>query len=517
LSEETERRLTASAGEQPLLLEELEDLDQALSPERLVCREGQLERRALDVVHEDLQVVGVDPPLLDGGVEEVGGVLRDELVEGGRVRHEHRHRGPRAPPRAARLLPRRSDAAGVADEDRRVEASDVDAQLEGVGRHDPQDRSVAEPPLDLPPPLGQVAAAVAPDDPLRSRLRLQRLLQIGDEDFGGEARGGERDRLESLPEEGEGDVAGGVEGGAADPELAVDDGRVVDGEVPLAAGGAAPVHERHLALGERLGQLPRVPDRGRRPDELGRGSVEAAEPAEAPEEVGHVRAVDPAQGVELVDHHVAQVLEQLHPLGVVGEDPLVEHVGVRDHHVGAGPDRLARVLGGVAVVGEGTDVRPQGFDGPVELGELVLGERLGGKEVESARVGILQDPVEDGKVVAEGLAGGSGRDDDDVAPRLELLVDLPLMRVEAREPPRLEDPAQLRVELRREVGELRRLGREMAEGGEHGLRPQRPLDLETLQDREQGVLGLPALQDELLAQVVSSPDPRMGIPAPTAP
>ena len=90
-------------------------------------------------------------------------------------------------------------------------------------------------------------------------------------------------------------------------------------------------------------------------------------------------AVDPAVAVHLVHHHVAQVLEQLHPLGVVGQDALVEHVGVGDHDVGAGADGLAGVLRGVAVVGEGADVGPQGLDGGVELGELVLGQRLRGK------------------------------------------------------------------------------------------------------------------------------------------
>jgi len=68
--------------EQLLVLEVLQDLDEVLPAERLVAHERQLERRALDVVDEDLQVVGVHPALLDRRAEEVVRVLRDELVEG---------------------------------------------------------------------------------------------------------------------------------------------------------------------------------------------------------------------------------------------------------------------------------------------------------------------------------------------------------------------------------------------------------------------------------------------------
>jgi hypothetical protein len=45
----------------------------------------------------------------------------------------------------------------------------------------------------------------------------------------------------------------------------------------------------------------------------------------------HVRAEHAAVGVHFVDHHVLQVLEELRPLGVVGQDRLVQHVGIADH------------------------------------------------------------------------------------------------------------------------------------------------------------------------------------------
>ena len=55
------------------------------------------------------------------------------------------------------------------------------------------------------------------------------------------------------------------------------------------------------------------------------------------------------------------------------QDPGVQHVGIREHHVGALPDRLPGVLRGVAVVSEGADLGADLLDCAVELLELVLG------------------------------------------------------------------------------------------------------------------------------------------------
>jgi hypothetical protein len=121
----------------------------------------------------------------------------------------------------------------------------------------------------------------------------------------------------------------------------------------------------------------------------------------------------------------------------------------------------------------------------VQLGQLVLGQRLGREEVEGAGVGVLQDPVEDRQVVAEGLARGGRRDDHDVLPRLDPLVGLALVGVEPLVAPPGERLLQLRVQVRREVDDLGGLGREVAQRGQDGLGAERPLDLEALQDGEQ--------------------------------
>ena len=61
---------------------------------------------------------------------------------------------------------------------------------------------------------------------------------------------------------------------------------------------------------------------------------------------------NPAIGVQFIQHDIAQVLEQPHPLGVVRQDSGVQHVRVRQDDMSALPYRLARVLRRVAIVGE---------------------------------------------------------------------------------------------------------------------------------------------------------------------
>ena len=94
--------------------------------------------------------------------------------------------------------------------------------------------------------------------------------------------------------------------------------------------------------------------------------------------------VDATVVVQLVNHDKLQILKDLSPFCVVGQDPGVEHIGVGENHVRPLPNRPPRVLRGVAVVGEGADfggfpVHPDGIDRCLELLQLVLGEGLGGE------------------------------------------------------------------------------------------------------------------------------------------
>jgi hypothetical protein len=155
----------------------------------------------------------------------------------------------------------------------------------------------------------------------------------------------------------------------------------------------------------------------------------AADALEAAEDIGEMATEDPSVGVQLVHHHVAQVLEEVHPLGVVREDPRVEHVGVGEHEVGARPHRPPRVLRRVAVVGEHPQVG-QGLRQLGELGELVLREGLRREEIEDAALRLLDQALQHGQVVAERLPRGGGRDGDEMLALGHDLEGLGLVRIE---------------------------------------------------------------------------------------
>ena len=191
-----------------------------------------------------------------------------------------------------------------------------------------------------------------------------------------------------------------------------------------------------------------------------------AHPAEPPEQVGQMAAEHPAVGVHFVDDDEAQVLEELGPLRVVGEDARMEHVRIRDDDVRPRADAAPGVSRGVPVVDIGADVLPEQILQVEDLLLLVLGERLGGEEVERARVGLPEDPVEDRRVVAKRLAGSGRSDRGDVLPRFDAVEHLPLVGIERFDAPAAIGVAQAGVDVLRKVPVVARFRREMAERGD---------------------------------------------------
>ena len=169
------------------------------------------------------------------------------------------------------------------------------------------------------------------------------------------------------------------------------------------------------------------------------------------------------------------------------EDARVQHVRVRDHDVPGGADRAPRVVGGIAVVGRRPEVDAERLDEAVKLVHLIARQRLGREQVQRAGVPALEDGVDDREVVAEGLARGGGRDDDDVGPARDLAVRHRLVRIELPDAPPPEGIGQPRVQIGRELliprfylgkrapgGELRGKARPGAQGIEDLLKRHLP-------------------------------------------
>src|SRR5450759_1448897 len=105
--------------------------------------------------------------------------------------------------------------------------------------------------------------------------------------------------------------------------------------------------------------------------------------------------------VELVYDDDPELLEELEPLRVVGQDRGVEHVRVRDHDLACrangGPDGVGRV----AVVRRGIDVQVRRSAQFSQFGHLVLAEGLCGEEEEGSRGWVVRQSLERGQEVAE--------------------------------------------------------------------------------------------------------------------
>ena len=175
-----------------------------------------------------------------------------------------------------------------------------------------------------------------------------------------------------------------------------------------------------------------------------------------------MRSEHAAIRVQLVQHHEAQVFEQPLPARVVGQDARVQHVGVGQNQIRSGADGGARVGGSVAIVSENAQrvgqrafgcggvpaiardragdivVTVQFFRPPVQFRELILCQSLGREQIHRARLGILDERVQDRQVVAKRLARSCGRDDDQILAFACQAKRLGLMRVEPFDAARLK-------------------------------------------------------------------------------
>ena len=225
---------------------------------------------------------------------------------------------------------------------------------------------------------------------------------------------------------------------------------------------------RHVQTSQPSGGHGRIGHRRRRQDERRLGAVQRADPAQPAQHVRHVRTEHAAVVVALVDDDVLQRTEEPRPPAVPRQQRTVQHVGV-------GQDVLAVVAGpvpllarAVAVVGGHPHVEPQRH----QPCQLVLGQRLGGREVEHARATLTAgassaaDRGQRGELVGQRLPGGGPGREHDVVTGVRGVGGRDLV------PPRALDPAcgvgrpQLVGDPARPVGDTRLPGWQHLEVGE---------------------------------------------------
>ncbi len=374
----------------------------------------------------DRLVLVPDDRRLDRPLEELVRVAAEELVErvlAGDVDGQAAAATARATPH----LPQRRDRPRERHAHGRVERADVDPELERVRRDDREQLAVRQLRLEVAALLRRVARAVG-----RDAVGERRAVGVGlAVELEPRQPGDELDRLARLDEADRprplahelGDELGRLgERAAPDLQRLVDHRRVPHRDLPPRAGRAVAVDERHVVeAGQALGELDRVGDRGAREQEPRLGAVGTRDPPQPPQHVRHVRAEHAAVDVGLVDDDDREVGEEVAPRAVVGQDPDVEHVGVREDQVRPPPDRRALLALRVAVVDRGPDLllKPELVQRP----RLVLGERLRRVEVERPRTRVAAQHVERRQVEAQRLARRrAGRDDRRARPgRLERL------------------------------------------------------------------------------------------------
>ena len=310
---------------------------------------------------------------------------------------------------------------------------------------------VEEAALDVAPLLRRVAGAVGRDALGRVAVAVfEAPAGVGVDELRGLARRGEADDAQAAQDRLGDHVARLGQRARALAEGGVEQRRVPEDDRLLGLRRAVVGDLREGQSDELLGERSRVGDGRRGQDEARVGAVVAAQPAQATQHLCDVRAEDAAVHVRLVEHDVAQVVQELGPAIVGGEDADVQHVGVRQDD--RGPRAYARALRlrRVAVV-DGRDhaAKLQAR----QVASLVLGERLGGVEVEGAARRVVGERVEGRDGEAERLAARRARGDDDVPFLGEEVVRAALVAVEALRALRHQRSAQLR---RKCVGQGRR-------------------------------------------------------------
>ena len=301
--------------------------------------EGQLSRRARQVVFEDVLIRRIHYCVLQIAREKLPWVPHKVLVEGVGRRDEKDEGLAAGAAHAASALPSVDDRTRIADQHADVQAADVNAQLQGRRGHHAHELAAVELLLDLAALGGQIASPIRrnPLPQVRAALGSPAIHQ-----FGGDAGAGEDNRAVFLEHAGAQHV--GREGVGAFA-------RVDEHEVARRGRRAMVFNRIKGAVEQFARQLAGIAHRRRAGDVHRLGPVVRADAVQAAKKVQDVGAKDAAVCVQLVDDHVAQASEEAGPSLVEGQDARVQHVRRGEEHVRRlGANLPAAMARSVAVV-----------------------------------------------------------------------------------------------------------------------------------------------------------------------
>ena len=112
----------------------------------------------------------------------------------------------------------------------------------------------------------------------------------------------------------------------------------------------------------------------------------------------------------LVDDHESEIREQICPRRMIGQDPEVEHVGIGEHEIAPLANRRPFLARSVTVI-DGRADRLRQAEG-MERSRLVLGQRLGWIEVQSARLPVRAQNLQRRQLKAQRLPRSGPRSHD---------------------------------------------------------------------------------------------------------
>ena len=359
--------------------------------ELVPVRKGQLKGRAFEMAQQDIQVVRIQQGVLRALGQQIIRMVHDILVNRrGRGDEEH-NAGPFPSSGTARLLPGAGNGSRIPAHHAGVQRTDVNAQLQRVGGYHSVHLSVPQALFNLPAFPGQIAAPVAPDFAGIAQRIPDHVLQVAGQHFHRQPGPGKGNGLDAVLEQHPADGPGNRDRALADPQLPVHHRRVVEHKMALAHGGTVFIDQGHRTADQRLRQFLRIGDGGTAENELRMTAVELAQAHQPAEHIGQVAAEDAAVGVDFVNHDIPQVLKQLDPLGVMGQDAGMQHIRVGHHDVACLPHGAAGCGGRIPVVCIGFDINTHALDHVIQLADLVGGQGLCRKQIECPGVLILQD------------------------------------------------------------------------------------------------------------------------------